>query len=91
MKIIKLLARTAFAFLAITYTVCLINGITVIEYVATDDGGILSVAGRAIEIGDGIADVFWETYTKAETQAAEWLPTKIKTAVDRLSELINGS
>ena len=88
MKLIKFIGKTVFTFLAITYAVCLINGITVIEYYETDDGGTLSVIGRSIEINNGIANSFWEAYTKAETKAAEWLPAKIKNAVEKISDLL---
>ena len=91
MKLIRFFGRTAFTVLVIAYAVCLVNGITVVEYEATDDGGTISVIGRSIEVNNGIANAFWETYTKAERQAAEWLPAKIKAVVGQLSELINNS
>lgn len=90
MKLIKLIGKAAFVFLTLTYAVCIANGVTVVEYYATDDGGALSVAGRTVEINNAFADAFWKTYTEAEAQAAEWLPPKIKNAVNRISDLVNG-
>lgn len=88
MKIIRILGKAAFAFLVITYAVCLVNGITVIEYTSSEDNGTLTVAGRAVEIHSGIADSFWKAYTRAENQAAEWLPVKLKNAVSRISDFM---
>ena len=89
MKLIRIMGKTAFVFLAVTYAVCLMNGITVIEYTVADDSGTLMIAGRAIEVHSTVADAFLKTYVKAETQAAEWLPTKIKSAVSRISDIFN--
>lgn len=91
MKLIKLIGKAAFVFLTLTYAVCLVNGMTVVEYCATDDGGALTVAGRTIEINNALADALRKTYTEAEARAAEWLPPKIKSAVNRISDLVNGN
>ena len=89
MKIFRIIGRAAFVFLAITYTVCLMNGITVIDYTATDDRGTLTVAGRTIEVHNRIADVFLKTYTRVEDQAEKWLPQKIKNAVGHISDIFD--
>ena len=89
MKLIRIMGKTAFVFLAVTYAVCLMNGITVIEYTAIDGSGTLIVAGKAIEVHNAVADAFLKTYTQAETQAAEWLPSKLKSAVSRISDIFN--
>ena len=88
MKLIRIIGKTAFVFLAITYAVCIINGITVIEYVATDGSGTLVIAGKEVEVHGAVADAFWKTYTQAESRAAEWLPSKIRSAVSRISDLL---
>ena len=90
MKLIKILSKTVFMLIAILYAACLVNGVTVIEYSASEDGGTLSVAGRTIEVSGGIADAVLKAYSEAESQAAELLPAKVKKAVEQISDLLDG-
>ena len=91
MKLLKKLCKTAFVVTAVTYAVCLINGITVIGYTATSEGGTVTIAGHSVEVNSGIAGAFHETYSKVEKQASKLLPKKIKTAVEQVCDLIDGS
>ena len=91
MKFIKGLGKLAIGITAFLYALCLFNGVTFFEYTVTDQGGILSVAGKSVEINTDAARIFWKTYANAEAQAAEWLPSKVQSAIEQLSSLLNGS
>ena len=91
MKLIRFIGKTAFVIFAIAYATCILNGISVVEYYSTDDGGTLTVAGRTVEVNTAVADAFLQTYTEAEKKAAKYLPQKIKNAVNRISDLLDGA
>lgn len=86
MKIIKRAGKLIVAAAACAYAFCLFNGISPIEYTATPVGGELSLAGYSMEITMPAANTFWKLYTAAEKQAAEIIPSKIKSAIQWISD-----
>ena len=90
MKFLKVCGKAGILLAAIAYAACLFNDITIIDYTATEDGGSLSIAGHVVEVNNSVASTVLEAYTEAETRAAKWLPSKIKTAVEQVSDLLGG-
>ena len=85
MNLIKKLLKTALTFTALTYALCLFGGESVSQYAKMEQGGLVSVAYQYFE---NTANTIKETYSRAEEQADEWLPQKVKAAINRISKLL---
>ena len=84
MKFAGRLCKLTLATAAFIYALFLYDGDPLLDYTATDQSVILSVAGRSLEINTDTADLLKETYTKAESAAEKRLPSSIKNAVRTL-------
>ena len=91
MRFLNLFLKAGVAIVMTTYATCLINDVTAIDYTETENGGSISIIGHSVNLKENIASDFMEAYVRAEEQATKWLPSKIRYAVEQLSELFNGA
>lgn len=83
-KILKKALRLLVVAAAALYCYCIIKGIAPIDYRASEDGGIVSVAGNEIELrGDEFKEAA-EVYGKAENRASELIPDAVRDFFEKL-------
>ena len=87
----KKTGKLVFAAALCLYGFCLVNGITIFDYTATAEGGTLSIIGHTVDIYSPEAAAFWDLYFKAEREAARLVPSELRSAISRISELIQFS
>ena len=77
-KILKKTLRLLLAGAVVVYCYCLIKGIEPIDYRASENGGIVSVAGNEIELAGEEFREAAEVYGKAESRASELIPDAVR-------------
>ena len=86
MKLLKLLGKILLAVILCIYALNLFGGGELLQYRETDNGGVVSVAGRSINVdGAHFKDIF-EAYADVEETAGRIVPSEIRRALDALSE-----
>lgn len=83
-KIIKKALRLLLMAAVVLYCYCIIKGIDPINYRASEDGGVVSVAGNEIELrGEEFREAA-EVYGKAESRASELIPDAVHDFFEKL-------
>lgn len=84
-KLTKFIFKILAAISIVLFAYCALVGVEPISYESDNGTGSLSIAGNEIQIDNSeLLDV----YNDAEKRASEMIPKKLRSALERISELL---